>query len=180
VGLQDIAANGTAVVTVGLGGDIYVSADGRAFSRRPADPPYTSTDWHSVVVLPGGETYVGGAGGALLSSANPTDTRTVPTRSDPVSKSSGGATIVFDEQVTVTGARYIPVSLSTKKPRRFVVSLLKGDRVLARLTATLRRGDETVQLNFAKLNPTYTVQVSVFTTGRHSHQVGNTLRQQVR
>jgi photosystem II stability/assembly factor-like uncharacterized protein len=182
VGLQDIATNGTAVVTVGLGGDIYSSADGRAFSRHPAGAPYTGTDWHSVVVLPGGETYVGGAGGALLWSANPIATRTVPTVSDPVSKSGGGATIVIYRHVIVTRARYIPVLLSAKKPRRFVVSLLKGNHLLARVTATLPHGDETVQvqLNFAKLNPTYTVQVSVSTTGRNSDHAGYTLRQKVK
>jgi hypothetical protein len=99
-----------------------------------------------------------------------------------VSRSNGGATILIFRHITVTGARYIPVSLSTKKPRRFVVSLLKGNHLLARLTATLRHGDQTVtvQLNFAKLNPTYTVQVSVFTTGSHSIQVGFTLRQRVK
>jgi photosystem II stability/assembly factor-like uncharacterized protein len=67
VALNDIATAGGTVVTVGNGGDIYTSPDGVNFYRQIAAPPYSTTNWRAVAMLPGTSTaIVGGANGALV------------------------------------------------------------------------------------------------------------------
>lgn len=97
---------------------------------------------------------------------------------------TGGTTIVIWKKVTISGhkGRYIPVKLSTKKPRRFVVSLqttAKHPKTLAKLTATLRKGKKTVKLGVPKRVKagSYRLVVQVFTTGKHGHRVGRSVKQ---
>jgi photosystem II stability/assembly factor-like uncharacterized protein len=67
VALNDIATAGGTVVTVGNGGDIYTSPNGVNFYRQIAAPPYSTTNWRAVAMLPGTSTaIVGGANGALV------------------------------------------------------------------------------------------------------------------
>jgi photosystem II stability/assembly factor-like uncharacterized protein len=101
-----------------------------------------------------------------------------------VSTSSGGTTIVVYKIVTVTGrkGRYIPVKISTKHPRRFVISLVsrkKGHKTLAKLSVTLRKGKRTVHLGLPRSvkSGSYQLVVQVFTTGKHGHRTGKTVKQ---
>jgi photosystem II stability/assembly factor-like uncharacterized protein len=96
-GFQDVAAGASGatlgVVAVGLGGDIYTSADGRNFNRQIADAPNNTTDWHAVAMLGPSTAFVGGAGGALVTStqANAVPDTTAPTGtiSGPTSRTVG-------------------------------------------------------------------------------------------
>jgi photosystem II stability/assembly factor-like uncharacterized protein len=106
-----------------------------------------------------------------------------PSGSNPVTKQSGGATVTIFKKVTVShrNGRYIPVVLSTKKPRRFIVTLLtkKGNHQLATLTTTLKKGRKTVHLRISSKvkSGTYKLIVIVLTTGKHSHPVGAKIKQ---
>lgn len=77
--------------------------------------------------------------------------------------------------------RFIPVTLSTKKPRRFIVTLLtkNGKHQLATLTTTLKKGHKTVHLGISSKikSGSYKLVVIVLTTGRHSHPVGGRIKQ---
>lgn len=105
------------------------------------------------------------------------------TGSQPVTKSSGGSTVTIFKKVTAGHGkgRFIPVRLKTKKPRRFIVTLLtkKGNHQLATLTTTLKKGTKTVHLPIsAKIKSgTYKLIVIVLTTGKHSHPVGGHIKQ---
>ena len=105
--------------------------------------------------------------------------------SRPVSTTTGGATITTFKQVTVSHrkGRFIPVILSAKHPRTFVITLVtlskKHPRSLAKLTVTLKKGKRTVHLgisNKVKLG-SYRLVVRVLTTGKHSHQIGRSVKQ---
>lgn len=94
---QDVAAGASgatlAVVAVGLGGDIYTSADGRNFNRQIADAPKNTTDWRAVAMVGPSAAFVGGAGGALVTStlinSIPDTTAPTGTISGPTSLSVG-------------------------------------------------------------------------------------------
>jgi hypothetical protein len=105
------------------------------------------------------------------------------TGSQPVTKGSGGSTVTIFKKVKAgqgTG-RFIPVTLATKKPRRFIVTLLtkNGKHQLATLTTTLKKGHKTVHLRISSKikSGSYKLVVIVLTTGRHSHPVGGRIKQ---
>ncbi|HEY2770080.1 MAG TPA: hypothetical protein VGI87_05910 [Solirubrobacteraceae bacterium] len=107
-----------------------------------------------------------------------------PTGSNPSTHKAGGSKITIFKTVTVTGTsgRFIPVKLATKKPRKFVITLVtlaKHSKKLAHMTVTLKKGKKTVHLKIGKtVKPgTYRLQVQVFTTGKHSHKVGKRVKQ---
>lgn len=89
--LEDIANNGTTVVAAALNGDIWTSPDGVNFYDQVAPPPYSTTNWNAVAMVPGTNTaIVGGASGALVitSKAN-----TLPDTIPPTGSISGPATL---------------------------------------------------------------------------------------
>lgn len=97
---------------------------------------------------------------------------------------TGGTTIVIWKTITISGhrGRYIPVKLSAKHPRRFVIALQstkKGNKTLAKLTTTLQKGTRTVQLGVPRSLKagSYRLVVQVFTTGKHGHRVGKSVKQ---
>jgi photosystem II stability/assembly factor-like uncharacterized protein len=107
-----------------------------------------------------------------------------PTTSSPVSSSTGGATIVIFKRVTIHAAssRYIPVTIKCKKPRRFVIQLVtvkKKHKTLASLSTTLNHGSRTVHLKIGKSvhSGTYELVVTVYTTGKHPHRTGHSVKQ---
>jgi photosystem II stability/assembly factor-like uncharacterized protein len=107
-----------------------------------------------------------------------------PTGSNPSTHSAGGSKITIFKTVTVTGTngRFIPVKLATKKPRKFVITLVtlaKHSKKLAHMTVKLKKGKKTVHLKIGKnVKPgTYRLQVQVFTTGKHSHKIGKRVKQ---
>jgi photosystem II stability/assembly factor-like uncharacterized protein len=268
----DIAASGKTVVAVGLGGDIYTSADGVSFYRQIAAAPNNTMDWQAVALVPGtNAAFVGGANGLLLETTNasqipdttaPTGTISGPTTlgpgvfgkytatvtdnpggsgvdpaslswtvdaqtatgptasfafattgvhtitlafkdlagnqgsatlavnvvsvppsgTTPVSTTTGGATVGIYKQVTVTGrnARYIPVNLSAKKARKFVIKLVGAhNKTLASLTVPSLVGKATVRLPIgAKVTSgTYKLVVRVYKTGKHGKSVGKQVKQ---
>src|SRR5581483_8031872 len=70
-----------------------------------------------------------------------------PSGTGPTSTSTGGATITVFKLVTVTGrnARYIPVTLSAKKPRKFVIKLQNAaGKTVATMTVPLLVGKSIV------------------------------------
>lgn len=105
------------------------------------------------------------------------------TGSQPVTKGSGGSTVTIFKKVTAGQGkgRFIPVKLATKKPRRFIVTLLtkNGKHQLATLTTTLKKGHKTVHLRISSKikSGTYKLVVIVLTTGKHSHPVGGRIKQ---
>ena len=125
---------------------------------------------------------VGNAGTATItikvSSASSTSTG-----SQPVTKSSAGSTVTIFKKVTAGQGkgRFIPVKLATKKPRRFIVTLLSnnGKHQLATLTTTLKKGHNTVHLRISSKvqSGTYKLVVIVLTSGKHSHPVGGRIKQ---
>jgi photosystem II stability/assembly factor-like uncharacterized protein len=88
VGLQDIAFAGGTVIAVGLGGDIYTSPDGRNFYRQIAAAPLNTTDWRGVAMINATTAYVGGAGGALVTT---TTANQIPDTTAPTGHISGPA-----------------------------------------------------------------------------------------
>jgi photosystem II stability/assembly factor-like uncharacterized protein len=107
-----------------------------------------------------------------------------PAGSNPSTHSTGGSKITIFKTVTVTGksGRYIPVKLATKKPRKFVITLVtlaKHSKKLAHMTVRLKKGKKTVHLKIGtNVKPgTYRLQVQVFTAGKHAHKVGKRVKQ---
>jgi photosystem II stability/assembly factor-like uncharacterized protein len=105
------------------------------------------------------------------------------TGSQPVTKGAGGSTVTIFKKVTAGQGkgRFIPVKLATKKPRRFIVTLLtkNGKHQLATITTTLKKGHKTVDLRISSKikSGSYQLVVIVLTTGKHSHPVGGRIRQ---
>jgi photosystem II stability/assembly factor-like uncharacterized protein len=108
-----------------------------------------------------------------------------PTGSSPTTTKTGGAKVTIFKHVTVKGrkGRFIPVTLSTKKPRKFAITLLsvskKHPKTFAKLTVTIAKGTKTVHLaipNKVK-SGSYRLIVKVFTTGKRSHQTGKSVKQ---
>jgi hypothetical protein len=97
---------------------------------------------------------------------------------------TGGATVGTYGKVKVSGSksRYIPVRLSAKHKRRFVISLLttskKHRKTLARMTITLQ-GKATVHLRIGKgiRSGRYLLQVQIHTTGKHGKAIGKRVKQ---
>jgi hypothetical protein len=94
--------------------------------------------------------------------------------SNPTTKSAGPSTITVYKRYTITGraGRFIPVFISTKKPRKFVLTIVtfKGNHHVAVAFATLKKkGHETVELRLAKNTKPgkYLILVRVFTLGGH-------------
>ncbi len=107
-----------------------------------------------------------------------------PSGTSPVTKTTGGATITIFKRVTVTGrkGRYIPIKLTTKHPRKFVILLelaKKPHTIFVRLTVTLNKGTRIVRLFTPKKvgTGTYRLEIHVLTTGKHSHQLGKSVKQ---
>jgi photosystem II stability/assembly factor-like uncharacterized protein len=261
--LNDISFGGGTVITVGNGGDIYTSPDGKNFTRQVADPPNNTNDWHADAVLDASHAVVAGANGVLLftSRANqlpdttpPTGTISGPTSlavgqfgtyvahvsdnpggsgidtsslvwstsgqanqtggtasfafstagahsitltfrdlagnsgnatitvhvstpapsgSNPTTRSTGGGIVTIFQRVTITGrkGRFIPVGISCKHARKFVITVLtiKGHHHRAVAYATCKKGHKTVKVFLAKSvkTGTYLLVVRVFTIGGH-------------
>lgn len=105
-----------------------------------------------------------------------------PSGSGQHSTTTGGATVGVYKKVTLHGkGRYIPVNLSDKKKRRFVIELLtnkKHSRLLSRMSVSLD-GKATVHLGLGKNvgSGTYVLEVKIYTTGKHAKQVGKRIKQ---
>jgi photosystem II stability/assembly factor-like uncharacterized protein len=129
----------------------------------------------------------GNPGSASFSVSVSTAVPPPPSGSSPSSTTTGGATVTIFKHVTVKGrkGRFIPVTLKCKKPRKFVITLVtipkkhKRSKTLGKLTVTLKKGQKTIHLNISKKvgSGTYRLVVKVFTTGKHSHQTGRSVKQ---
>jgi photosystem II stability/assembly factor-like uncharacterized protein len=99
-----------------------------------------------------------------------------PAGSSPVTNTSGGGTVTVFKRVTITGRkRFIPVRVSAKKARKFVITVLtiKGHHHVAVAYATLKKkGSKTVNVQLAKSVKTgkYLLIVRVFDL--HGHGLG--------
>ncbi len=191
-GLYDISSQGGVEVTAGSGGEIFTSVDGTNFYNQPADGALATENWHAEAAFDAQHAAVGGENGALVVSAaagtvpspvgppspapgpGPAPTPAKPSSgSKPVTIRTGGATIKVFKIVTVTGRspRFIPVIVSSKKPRKFTVQVLalKGKRkALAGGHLTLRRkhgGHGTIRVKVpASVKPgSYDIAVRVMT-----------------
>jgi photosystem II stability/assembly factor-like uncharacterized protein len=108
-----------------------------------------------------------------------------PSGSNPTITTTGGATITIFRHVTVKGrkGRFIPVVLKANKPRKFVITLVTlakhHPKTLATLKVTINHGTRTVHLAIANSvkSGSYRLVVKVFTTGKHSHGVGRSVKQ---
>ena len=179
-GLYDISSQGGVEVTAGSGGEIFTSIDGANFYDQPAEGTLATENWRAEAAFDAQHAAVGGENGALAitSAANtiPTPPGTTPgpttgsgtppptggpapgppTGSKPTRLNIGGAVITVYRVVTVTGrnARFVPVVVSTAKPRRFLAQILrlKGKKALAtgRLTIKGRHGGHgTIRLHLS-------------------------------
>lgn len=182
--LNDISLGGGTVVTVGNSGDIYMSPNGKTFYREAAPAPDAGNDWHAVAVLDSTHAVIGGANGALLFSSHANQQSvvpppSVPTGSNPTTKSAGGGTVTVFKKVTITGrkGRFIPVVISCKQPRFFVINVLTltGNHHKAVAYATCHKGRMTVHVGLARSVKTgeYLLSVRIFTLGGHglAHKV---------
>jgi photosystem II stability/assembly factor-like uncharacterized protein len=143
---------------------------------------FNSTGTHTITV-----TFKDLAGNQGTASFNVSVQAGPPSGSSPTTTTTGGATITIFKRVTVKGrkGRFIPVVLKTSKPRKFVITLVtiakkhKRSKTLARLTVTLKHGKRTIHLTISSKvkSGSYRLVVKVFTTGRHSHQTGRSVKQ---
>jgi hypothetical protein len=107
-----------------------------------------------------------------------------PSGSGEHTTTTGGATVGVYAKVKVSGAklRYIPVKLSAKKRRKFVITLLtnkkKHAKTLAKMSLTLQ-GKATVHLRIGKSvkSGTYVLEVRIYTTGKHAKETGKRIKQ---
>ena len=127
----------------------------------------------------------GNVGTATLSvnvtSPAPTPTPTTPPSGTGLSSTTtGGATVGLYGKVTITGrkGRYIPVQLSCKHPRRFVIKLVgAGKKTVSTFKLSVQKGHVTahVPVPASAKTGTYSLIVRIYTTGKHSKQVGKTV-----
>jgi hypothetical protein len=197
--LYDVGFAGGTLVAAGDAGEIYTSLDGRTAYLQPADGSFATTAWRSVGVADGTHAMVGGAGGALVKTTNanaipvpappaggpPPVVHPLPLPStltvgaNPTTKRTAGATITLYKTIHVSKGRYVPVKLSTRVPRNFVIEILTPRRPyhhVATLKTSLRRGAKTVHVKLPKhlKNGRYLIVVRVF-KGRHG--LGRSIRQ---
>lgn len=170
--LHDVGTAGGTVVAAGDGGAILTSLDGTTAHRQPAPGALAGVDWRAVGIADAGHAMVGGAGGALVRTANanalpdppppppgptPVDpgpaapSPAEPAPSDPrpsaraprpgaaagtprnvsgrpASAATGGARLTAWRRVALRRGRFVPVRVSARSPRRFVVEIRRAKR----------------------------------------------------
>lgn len=99
--------------------------------------------------------------------------------SHPVVKTSGGAQITLYKTIRVGKGRYVPVRISTRSPRNFVLEILTSKRPyhhVATVKTSLRHGAKTVKIPLPRhlKNGRYLIVVRVF---KGKHGLGRSIRQ---
>jgi hypothetical protein len=200
VGPYDVAFNGGTVLAAGNGNFVIHSTNGRDFWWNGADG--AGTDWRAVALASATQGAVGGVGGRLLltTQANalpipitpppvvppvvrpPTTRRrtggasgTPPNVSGrPVTQTTGGARLTLWKRVAISQGRFVPVRVSARSPRRFVIEIRRAVRPRRRVAmerARLRSGTKLVKVALRRSVRTgrYRVVVRVY---RGRRQIG--------
>jgi len=99
--------------------------------------------------------------------------------SHPVVRTSGGAKVTLYRTIRARKGRFVPVRISTKAPRNFVLEILTPKRPhhhVATLKAHLRHGAKTVRIPLPRKlkNGRYLIVVRVF---KGTHGLGRSIRQ---
>lgn len=99
--------------------------------------------------------------------------------SHPVVKSSGGASITLYKTIRVGKGRNVPVRISTRSPRNFVLEILTSKRPyhhVSTLKTSLKKGSKTVKIKLPRRlkNGKYLIVVRVF---KGKHGLGRSIRQ---
>ena len=99
--------------------------------------------------------------------------------SHPVVKTSGGASITLYKTIRVGKGRNVPVRISTRSPRNFVLEILTSKRPyhhVSTLKTSLKKGSKTVKIKLPSRlkNGTYLIVVRVF---KGKHGLGRSIRQ---
>ncbi len=142
---------------------------------------FTTTGFHTISLA-----FRDHAGNATTLTAGVDVTPAAPARpsgpanaSHPVVKSSGGASITLYKTIRVGKGRNVPVIVSTRSPRNFVLEILTSKRPyhhVATLKTSLRRGRKTVKIPLPRRlkNGKYLIVVRVF---KGKHGLGRSIRQ---
>jgi hypothetical protein len=185
VGLFDVSSRGGIEVAAGSGGEIFNSIDGSNFYLQPAGGALATENWRAEDAYDAQHAAVGGAGGALVVTAQagaiPSSQHHLPPAGlGPTTTSTGGAKITSYKTVIVTGRtpRYVPMKVSASHPRSIAVTILtrKGKHRVASARPTLRhrgRGTIHVRITGRVKAGKYTIVVRVSTL--KGHQVGRRL-----
>ena len=164
VGLYGISSQGGVEVAAGTGGEIFNSVNGTDFFLNPAPGTLRTANWRAEDAYDSAHAAVGGEGGALAVSTEVNHTsppKAPPSGTGAATANGDGATLTFFHTVTVTGrnARYVPILVSARKPRKFVAQVLplKGKKALGTGRLTIRGkhgGRGTIQVKLgAKVKP---------------------------
>jgi methionine-rich copper-binding protein CopC len=144
---------------------------------------FTTTGFHTITL-----TFRDRAGNAASATASVFVTPATPGSSGggtpanaahPVVKTSGGARITLYKTIHVGKGRTVPVRISTKVPRNFVLEILTSKRPyhhVSTLKTSLRKGSKTVKIKLPRKlkNGTYLIVVRVF---KGKHGLGRSIRQ---
>ncbi|HEV7772226.1 MAG TPA: hypothetical protein VGO48_02920 [Conexibacter sp.] len=164
VGPYDVAFNGGTVLAAGNGNFVIHSTNGRDFWWNGADG--ASTDWRAVALASATQGAIGGVGGRLMLTTQastlpipvtpsppvvppvvrPPTTRT-PAGSDtppnvfgrPETHTTGGATLAIWKRIALSQGRFVPVRVSARSPRRFVVEIRRAARPRRRVAMAKAR-----------------------------------------
>jgi photosystem II stability/assembly factor-like uncharacterized protein len=98
-GQYDVAIGGGTMLSVGDGGSIFNSTDGRNAYAQPADGVLATKDWRAVDVASATRAVVAGVGGAM---AQTTSANAIPDLVPPAGTVSGPATATAGTPVTYT------------------------------------------------------------------------------
>lgn len=188
--LHDIAYSGGTLLSAGDGGAIYTSRDGKVAHLQRAGGAHATTNWRAVGLASANAALVGGAGGALVKSTNASALPAPPPRVDApppspgrparrggstppnasgraLTRATGGARLTLWKRIALSRGRYVPVRVSARSPRRFVIEIRRAVRPRRRVAlakARLRRGSKLVRVPLRRSVRTgrYRIVVRVF------------------
>jgi hypothetical protein len=144
---------------------------------------FTTTGFHTITLSfrDRAGNAASAAAGVFVTAAGPagSGSGTPANASHPVVKTSGGAKITLYKTIRVGKGRNVPVRISTKVPRNFVLEILTSKRPyhhVATLKTSLRKGSKTVKIKLPRKlkNGKYLIVVRVF---KGKHGLGRSIRQ---
>lgn len=190
VGPYDVAFNGGTVLAAGNGNFVVHSTNGRDFWWNGADG--AGADWRAVALASATQGAIGGVGGRLMLTTQATalpippiappvvppvvrpprrgsgGSDTPPNVSGrPETHTTGGARLTLWKRIALSEGRFVPVRVSARSPRRFVVEIRRAARPRRRVAmakARLRSGTKLVKVPLSRSVRTgrYRVVVRVF------------------